>query len=65
MKMDNFIFFAVGNKPPYLTAIYDLNEELLEEGEMFFRNSLLVYKNYLESDDKWDGLENGRELVTL
>ena len=65
MKLDNFIFFAVGNKPPYLTAIYDLNEELLQEGEMFFRNSLLVYKNYLESEDKWTGLELGRELITL
>ena len=65
MKMDNFIFFACGNKPPYLTAIYDLNEDLLEEGELFFRNSLLVYRNYLESEDKWDGLENGRSLVTL
>jgi len=65
MAMDNFIFLTVGNKPPYLTAIYDLNEELLQEGDAFFRKSLLIYKNYLESDDKWDGLENGRELVTL
>ena len=63
--MDNFIFLAVGNKPPYLTAIYDLNEELLQEGDAFFRKSLLIYKNYLESDDKWTGLENGRGLVTL
>lgn len=65
MQMDNFIFFAVGNKPPYLTAIYELNDDLVAEGEEFFRNSLSTYKKYLESDDDWDGLERGRELVTL
>jgi len=65
MTMDDFIFLVVGNKPPYLTAIYNLNEDLLEEGELFFRNALLRYANYLESDDKWDGLEYGRELITL
>ena len=65
MTIDNFIFLCVGSKPPYLTAIYDLNDDLVEEGDAFFRRALLRYKTYLESDDKWDGLECGRELVTL
>ena len=76
MKIDNFIFLVVGNHPPYLTAHYDLpstKEEIkpgspdisLEEGERFYRSALNKYKDYLESEDDWDGLEYGRELVTL
>lgn len=65
MSIDNFVFLVVGSKPPYLTGIYDLNTELEESGEEFFRESLKTYSNYLNSDDKWDGLVDGRELVTL
>jgi len=75
MDIEDFIFFVVGSKPPFLTGIYNLprlKEDVvsgpdvsLEEGERFFRHSLDVYKKYSDSPDNWDGLEYGRDLVTL
>ena len=65
MTISDFQFIVVGSKPPYLTAIYNLNPELVEEGRARYNEALQTYKNYLDSDDKWDGLPYGREVVTL
>lgn len=65
MKITNFIFLVVGSKPPFLTAIYDINPELLQEGRDKYREALERYSNYLLLSDKWNGLSYGREMVTL
>jgi len=65
MKITNFVFLVVGSKPPFLTAIYDINLELLQEGRDKYREALERYSNYLLSSDKWSGLSYGRETVTL
>lgn len=65
MKIKDFKFLVVGSKPPYLTAIYNLNDELIAEGREFYREALTRYHNYLMTSDKWDGLPYGRETVTL
>jgi exodeoxyribonuclease VIII len=65
MSISDFQFICVGNQVPYLTAIYNLNSDLLGEGVNIYKQSLLRYSEYMLSDDKWDGLANGREVVTL
>ena len=65
MKISNFVFLVVGSKPPYLTAIYDINEELLDEGYEKFERALERYAEYLSGEDKWSGLSYGRETITL
>ena len=64
LKITNFKFLVVGSKPPYLTAVYDLNADLIEEGADIYYAALLKYRKYLDGD-KWDGLDYGRETVTL
>lgn len=65
LAIENFKFLVVGSKPPYLTAIYDLNDDLVEEGRLKYREALTRYSNYLSGADAWDGLSYGRETVTL
>ena len=65
MSITDFQFICVGNKAPYLTSIYNLNSELLAEGVNIYQQSLQRYSEYILSDDKWDGLAQGREVVTL
>lgn len=65
MTISDFEFLVVGSKPPYLTAKYRLNDDQLAEGEAKYLTALNTYWEYLNSDDKWDGLPYGRETVTL
>jgi exodeoxyribonuclease VIII len=65
MTVKDFRFLAVGNKPPYLTAIYNLNADLLIEANEYIRTSLNRYAEYIMGTDKWEGLTYGRECVTL
>jgi hypothetical protein len=65
MTISDFVFLVVGSKPPYLTAVYNLNEDLVEEGRDKYKTAAMSYRNYLDSSDKWDGLPHGREIVTL
>jgi hypothetical protein len=65
MTVKDFRFLAVGNKPPYLTAIYNLNDDLLIEANEYIRTSLNRYAEYIMGTDKWEGLTYGRECVTL
>ena len=64
LDIQDFLFFVVGKTPPYLTAIYNINEELLEEGRTRYMNALKRMAEYLVTEE-WDGLEQGREVVTL
>ena len=65
LKISNFKFLVVGSKPPYLTAIYDLNDDLVQEGRDKYREAFTRYEAYLSGKDRWDGLSYGRETVTL
>jgi hypothetical protein len=65
LKIKDFKFLVVGSKPPYLTAIYNLNDDLVEEGRAKYQEALLRYAAYKTGPDKWDGLIYGRETVTL
>lgn len=65
LTIDDFQFIVVGSTPPYSTAIYKINSDLLGEGVDIYKQSLLTYSNYLLSEDKWSGLSYGREVVTL
>lgn len=64
LNIKDFLFFVVGKTPPYLTGIYNINEELMEEGRQRYLNALNRMAEYLITEE-WDGLENGREVVTL
>ena len=65
MTATDFQFLAVGSKPPYLTGIYRLPDDFIAAGKEYCRRSLDRYANYMLSDDDWDGLPQGREVVTL
>jgi exodeoxyribonuclease VIII len=65
MSIHEFKFLVVGSVPPYSTAIYDLNEDLIEEGRDIYRRALNRYSDYLLGVDTWAGLVHGRETVTL
>ena len=65
MSINEFKFLVVGSVPPYSTAIYDLNDDLIAEGRDIYRRALNRYSNYLLGVDTWAGLVHGRETVTL
>lgn len=65
MSINEFKFLVVGSVPPYSTAIYDLNDDLIAEGRDTYRRALNRYSNYLLGVDTWAGLVHGRETVTL
>lgn len=65
MQITDFGFITIGSKPPYLTAVYNLTDELVQEGREYYKKALKTYADYLMSDDMWDGLTEGRSVVTL
>ena len=65
MSIHEFKFLVVGSVPPYSTAIYDLNDDLIAEGRDTYRRALNRYSNDLLGVDTWAGLVHGRETVTL
>lgn len=65
LQITDFVFLVVGSLPPYLTAIYNINPDLLEEGRMMYQETLSRLATYYLGEDEWDGLTSGREVVTL
>ena len=65
LDIEGFRFIVVGSKPPYDTAIYELDDELMDEGRQFYTNGLQAYSDYLTSSDRWSGLPYGRDIVTI
>jgi hypothetical protein len=65
LRIKGFLFFVVGSKPPFLTAIYRLNEDWVNEGRCKYNWALNVLAEYKTSDDPWGGLPRGREVVEL
>lgn len=60
-----FIFGAVESKPPYLSAIYMLDEESLLVGEMLRRKALEGIKHG-RSTGEWPGLNQGKpKLISI
>lgn len=65
LNIRGFIFLVVGSVPPYSTAIYEINQEDMLKGEEQYREALTRYSRYLNGEDTWTGLPNGREVVVL
>lgn len=65
INVKDFRFLVVGNKPPYLTAIYTLNDGLIEEGNTVVREAIDRYSDYLLGVETWEGLPYGRDVVVL
>lgn len=65
LKVKGFLFFFVRSKAPFLTAIYKLNADWANEGRCKYNWALDRLAQYQLSDDKWDGLPRGREVVEL
>lgn len=65
MTIHGFVFVFIETSPPYHTAMYTLNEDLVAEGEDIVRRSLDRYHRYVTGQDTWTGLEHGTEVVTL
>ena len=65
LKIKGFLFFVVASKPPLLTAIYKLNTDWENEGRCKYNWALDRMVSYQISDDQWDGLPRGREVVEL
>lgn len=49
-EINDFIFIAVEKNPPYAVAIYQLSEEILEQGRSAYKAGLRTYKNCLEKN---------------
>jgi len=65
MQIDRFVFICVERHPPYHTALYELNDDLISEGRMIIRQALDKYHRYKTGKDDWTGLDQGREVVVL
>lgn len=65
LDIEGFRFLVVGSKPPYDTAVYELDMDLMEEGREFYRSGLKAYSDYLTSSDRYAGLPYGRDVVTI
>lgn len=65
MTITDFIFLVVGSNPPHLTARYSFGEELRESGWDKYNRGVSEIYRYEKTNDKWDGLPYGREVVTL
>ncbi len=56
-----FRFIVVEKQAPYLTAVYQLNDESMELGTKLYREYLNKLADCMETDD-WPGLENDLNL---
>jgi len=65
LDIEGFGFLVVGSRPPYDTALYTLDQELMDEGQRLYMEGLQAYSDYLTSADRWSGLPYGREMVTI
>ncbi|SMF80507.1 exodeoxyribonuclease VIII [Pseudobacteriovorax antillogorgiicola] len=62
IRPKEYLFLAVSNSAPYLTALYRASEKEIALGDHFIRRSLLTLKTCLESG-KWPGLQE--EILEL
>jgi len=65
LRLQEFVFLCVQTVPPFLTAAYNINADLLQEGVDIIHDALDRYQNYVEGKDTWRGLPRGRQVVTL
>lgn len=64
MKKDTFVFICIETRPPFLLAIYQLNNTVIEAGRMIYRRDLQVYRNCKESG-RWPGYHSGIREIGL
>lgn len=59
-----FMFIAVEKEPPYLPAVYELEDVALEQGRDEYRRNLRAYAECLATN-RWQGYPDGADLVGL
>lgn len=64
VDVENFIFIAVENKPPYTVCVYAADQIMLEFGDKIALDDLETFRKCLESD-KWFGYEESPIIHSL
>lgn len=64
LKKEVFIFIAVEKKPPYATAVYQLDDAAIEIGRSQYRRLLARYMECLSSE-KWPAYSSNIEFLSL
>lgn len=59
-----FFFFVVENVPPYLAAVYELQDDALEEGRIKRARYMRKWRKCVESGN-WPGYPDGVEYISL
>lgn len=64
LSKDTFVFICVETAPPYLVAVYQLDDFVLDAGRTLYRRDLQLYRNCMESG-KWPGYHEGIRQIGL
>lgn len=64
MNKDTFVFICVETVPPYLVAVYQLNDMVMEAGRTIYQRDLQVYRNCVETG-RWPGYHSGIKEIGL
>jgi len=62
--VENFVFLAIEKKPPYLVAIYELDDQAKQRGSMLRERDINRYLHCLEKDE-WPGFSETIESLSL
>ncbi len=58
LNKDTFVFICVETAPPYLVAVYQLDDFVLDAGRKFYQRDIQIYRNCIESG-RWPGYHEG------
>lgn len=63
----SFVFLCVEKTAPYLTAIYEVSQDILDRGEMLFRKYIGMYKYCLDTNNwyGYNGFTNAPQIIGL
>ncbi len=64
MEKESFIFICIETDPPYVVAVYQLNDFVIEAGRAIYKRDLQLYRNCIESG-KWPGYHDGIREIAL
>lgn len=64
MEKDAFVFICVETTPPYLVAVYQLHDMVLEAGRVLYKRDLQLWRNCMESN-RWPGYHEGIREIAL
>lgn len=64
LNKDTFVFIAVETAAPFLVAVYQLDDMILDAGRTLYNRDLQLYRNCVESG-KWPGYHDGIKVIGL